>query len=340
MYFGIINPDNMKTLPFFAILLFSAISVFAQLPENKWIGDTLGPWSVISFEEPTDYIHIIPSAQNLWQIGTPQKTIFNEAYTVPNAIVTDSLNFYPVNNQSSFDLYIGDFNSFGYFYDIFIDFRHKFDTDTLQDGGYITVSWDNGQTWSNIRHDSLSTLYFYCSPTQPRYFYGNTSLYDTTALLSNGEPGFSGNSGGWVHTCLAWYDLPVKKMPAFPPDTMILRFNFISDNLNNNKEGWMIDQIRLFSIDLGSGCNELSGNSLIASVSPNPIASTAQVTLSKEIDEVEFSILDVTGRSVSSGKPGKCSNFSFERGSLESGIYLLKITCGKNTSSIRRVVIL
>ena len=31
---------------------------------------------------------------------------------------------------------------------------------------------------------------------------------------------------------------------AFSTDTMILRFNFISDNMNNNSEGWMIDNIR------------------------------------------------------------------------------------------------
>ncbi|MEI6436593.1 MAG: T9SS type A sorting domain-containing protein [Bacteroidota bacterium] len=330
----------MKTLTFFSVLLVSAISLFAQVPESKWVGDTLGPWSVISFEEPTDYIQINPSAQNIWQIGAPQKTFFNQAFTIPNTIVTDSQSFYPVNNQSSFDLYIGDFNSNGYYYNLFIDFRHKFDTDTLQDGGFITVSWDHGQTWSNIRHDSLSLQYFFCSPTRPFYFYGNTSLYDETALLCNGEPGFSGNSGGWVHSCMAWYDLPVKKASSFPPDTMILRFNFISDNINNNKEGWMIDQIRLFSIDLGSGFNELSGNSIITKVNPNPIISKAQVTLQKEYDDVEFSILDIAGRTVSSGKPGTCRNFSFFRESLKTGIYFLKIASGTGDNSTCRIVFL
>ena len=137
----------MKKLILILAFLGTALIVFPQVPVNDFPGDTVGIWTVITFEEPSPYIHINPSAQNIWQIGAPQKIFFNSAYSVPNTIVTDTINFYPVNNQSSFDLYVGAFNMGGmwgwnYPLDIFIDFRHKYDTDTLIDGGYITVSWD------------------------------------------------------------------------------------------------------------------------------------------------------------------------------------------------------
>ena len=48
------------------------------------------------------------SASNIWQIGKPQKIIFDSASTVPNAIVTDTINFYPINNISRFGIKILD----------------------------------------------------------------------------------------------------------------------------------------------------------------------------------------------------------------------------------------
>ncbi len=57
---------------------------------------------------PTTYfyplkIQIDTSQQgNIWQIGRPQKILFNLAFSIPNAIVTDTLNTYPINDTSSF----------------------------------------------------------------------------------------------------------------------------------------------------------------------------------------------------------------------------------------------
>jgi hypothetical protein len=311
----------------------------AQEPVFKSVGDTLGPWTVISFEEPAEYININQTAGNIWQIGTPGKVIFNQAFTIPRAIVTDTMGFYPVNNLSSFDLYIGMFNSYLYPYDIFIDFRHKYNTDTLQDGGYITVSWDHGQTWSNILRDSSTAQYFFATPFRNWGMWGNTNLYDTTSTLSNGEPGFSGNSNGWVHTCMAWYDLPVEKSVNFPLDTMILRFNFVSDNDNTNKEGWMIDQIRLYSIDLGSSIHEQKTAPLFSTVTPNPFSATAMVQLSRESDIVSFAVFDVTGRLMSSGVPGKCKSFQISGNNLQKGIYTLRVTTRDGSNSSCKFVV-
>ena len=56
------------------------------------------------FESPTDIPIEIDSlnASNIWQIGEPSKTLFSSARSNPNALVTDTLNNYPVNDSSSF----------------------------------------------------------------------------------------------------------------------------------------------------------------------------------------------------------------------------------------------
>ena len=63
----------------------------------------------ISFEgngvHESDYGHeLVVDPAGLWQIGSPDKTIFTEAFTLPNAIVTDTANPYPTNANSSFIL--------------------------------------------------------------------------------------------------------------------------------------------------------------------------------------------------------------------------------------------
>ncbi len=47
-------------------------------------------------------VNIVSDSSNVWQIGRPQKTIFDSAATLPNAIVTDTIGFIPLNNTSSF----------------------------------------------------------------------------------------------------------------------------------------------------------------------------------------------------------------------------------------------
>ncbi len=48
------------------------------------------------------YIDTVSNPNNIWQVGIPQKTIFTDAYSPPNVIVTDTTNPYPVNDTSVF----------------------------------------------------------------------------------------------------------------------------------------------------------------------------------------------------------------------------------------------
>ena len=139
---------------------------------------------------------------------------------------------------------------------------------------------------------------------------------------------------------MAWFDLPVKHPADFPPDTMILRFNFISDNIHQNREGWMIDQLRIFSFDFGSGMQDQK-TSLIVRVAPNPINENPMAMLNKEFDEVEYQLVDQAGRLLLLGNPGRCSQFEIKRADLTAGIYLLKVTAGNGQiASTTRIVLL
>ena len=91
-------------------------------------------------------IKIDTALGNIWQIGKPQKLFLNNSKSQPNAIVTDTLNFYPVKNTSSFVLGFPWENS----WDILFSFKQKYNCDTLADGGFIEI--DRKSTRLNSSH--------------------------------------------------------------------------------------------------------------------------------------------------------------------------------------------
>jgi hypothetical protein len=330
-------PTVMKTFTVLVIIVIIALSGNSQNVPYKNFGDTLGPFTIISFEEQTPYITILPLPQNSWQIGAPHKIFFNSSYTLPNALVTDTLNNYPVNNFSTFELVIGNFNNpICYPSNIFLDWRHKFDSDTLNDGGYITVSWDDGLTWTNVIFDD--NPFFMYTPANDIGI-GNNNLYNSWPVLVNGEPGFSGHSGDWVHSSLAWFTVPFNKPIDFPPDTMRLRFNFVSDNIEQNREGWMIDQIRIYSLDLGYGISEYLAGRSHSWYYPNPVTAAATFNLNRTYQRIQYEIFDDKGILLSRNGKGSGDSFVFERGNLAPGMYIMKLYLDKQIMDVHRIII-
>ena len=106
------------------------------------------PTDSCSFENYCQRMLIDTSnTNNDWVIGSTNKPFFGQANSLPNAIMTDSLNPYSSNNLSYFDLGFNAWDGSGFPMNMYIQFEHKYETDTLIDGGYITVSHDSGQTW-------------------------------------------------------------------------------------------------------------------------------------------------------------------------------------------------
>ncbi|MBK8499646.1 MAG: T9SS type A sorting domain-containing protein [Flavobacteriales bacterium] len=243
-----------------------------------------GNWNNLPYAIDTD-------AGNLWQVGPPQKTHFLAAYSLPNVIVTDTMNAYPTSNHSSFTIAAPQ-DPFSWSPVFFVSFYQKIDTDSLQDGGYIEVSWDNGGTWANIFEDWMM-------PVNIEYYDGGWIPMQADTL-SNGQIGFSGvsNANGsdpeWSFTSICWTNMGLTEV-----DTFMLRFNFISDTLAEARDGWMIDNIEIQS-GLVHPVADFILNDDYFLVAPNPMGDRTHILfdLDEEMNDVHIALLDPQGRPV------------------------------------------
>lgn len=189
---------------------------------------TDSPWPVFS----SLYIDTASNPNNIWQIGLPQKPDFGSAYTPPNVIITDTVNNYPINDTSSFvivhqtdfGISMPSYFAIGGYYSV--------DSDTLTDFGLIQLSHDGGLTWLNIfKNEYVLDL-------------NSTSAYSHIPVLT-------GNSNGWIRFQIEMtglYQHLAILLPGQPVfDTLLIRYSFISDDIQTNKAGLMFDS--LFVID-------------------------------------------------------------------------------------------
>ena len=195
----------MKTtlLTLFTALTFTAFG--QNNPHTAWV-------EYIDFDNPVwDSSYLLleidtTNSSNIWQIGLPQKTIFNQAYSFTNVLVTDTINPYPINNTSSFTIRYFTHNCpeiFGSYYS---------DADSLNDYGMIEFSKDNGISWIDVLQDSL--------------------VYGDKPVLTGKTNGWRQFYFGFGHYFQNSYD-----------DTLLLRFTFISDSIDTQQEGLMFDDL-------------------------------------------------------------------------------------------------
>lgn len=283
-----------------AILIIAGKS-FSQITEP--VGNLIYMDS-LTFLPPDSLITINNPENNIWEIGQPEKTIFNSAKTGTKVMITDSASFYPENCNDFFliELPIPDY----YWGEAILSFYHKYDTDTLTDGGIIEISYDNGNNWENIFDDKyhIATNYF--------------GLYSDT--IRGGEYGFSGKSSGWQYVELYWWWVALtgtKSASSVNFDSPVIRFRFKSDSVNTNKEGWMIDDIVLRGYDVGGAISGISAS--FPEIFPNPATDYIHVKLTDEyFPELSISICNSQGQ-IAFSKPVTETkmNISF----LPSGTY-------------------
>jgi hypothetical protein len=205
------------------------------------------------FESPNDgfranfYIDTVNCSNNLWQIGRPQKTVFDTAYSAPNAIVTDTLNTYPANDTSIFYLY----TTGSYYGMLSVSFYYQLDIDTMSTA-LVEISGDNGLNWINPMTED-ATYMFYWAGGKPRL--------DTS---TNGWRLFSVNLDIWSYSYPgSGYSFPHYRTS----DSIIYRFTFISGDSLMHQDGWMMDDFRVLNA-IGVGIEKASRFS--AQISPNP----------------------------------------------------------------------
>jgi len=242
---------------------------------------------------------------NVWQVGQPSKTIFNSAYSPTKAIVTDTLNAYPINTNSSFKV---GFDLYGIH--PVIGFRYKLDAETGKDGGYVEASFDNGQSWILLTATTDSFL------IQAPFRLTTTGFYSKTDTLDGGQAAFSGLSPAWKYATVDFACFAVKM-----PYNFWLRFTFVSDSAQTNQEGWMIDNIIIDNTGDCSGIAETTKAGISLSIEPNPFALSSFVNISLDVDNATFTAYDATGRKALKLEGIQGNYFSLERKSLPAGLY-------------------
>jgi hypothetical protein len=297
-------------------------------------------WDSLIFESHSPHIIFDTSKMNIWQIGKPQKEYLNSAYSDSLCLVTDTINYYPVNNLSFFDLYISNKNHQGYPQSTFIEFKHKYDSDENNDGLFLTISMDNGKNWMTI-FDFFDSIWL--EPgigADYEYYFEN--IYSTDDNLINGSSGFSGRSDDWESTLIGWYVLyaSINKSTQDEvfPDTLIIRFNFISDENDNGKEGWLIDNIRFYSIYLSGGAIKDTDNSLLK-IYPNPADNYLRINFSIPFKEMHLDIISLKGDILYSRKYNYRENIEIKNLDLKSGFYILQCILDNEKRIIHKLLI-
>lgn len=197
---------------------------------------------------------------NIWQIGAVQKPGFSNALSGTHALQTDTLNPYPVNNESAailcLDSSIFPTSWYGTNPDFSFTFWHYYDTDTLTDSCILQVSLDSGKTWVNYPVNSSFLMYYSGSLNN----YGGNPWFNSDTLF------WMGRSGGWKKESVCVFFLGEKGMQL--PKAYGFRFLFHSDSVETNKPGWMIDNIQLKTPQGSLGLEKLNKEAL--AVYPNP----------------------------------------------------------------------
>ena len=245
------------------------ISLFIQILLKSY--SQIG-WGEINFDDNIDLFRITIDTtlpNNIWQIGSPHKSFFTSSYSIPNAIITDTLNSYPANNKSVFYFRTsGDYNTDSH--DAVLDFWYKMDCDTLNDFGKVDISLDTGLTWQNlIKGYSWWTVY--------------DSLHNVILTSnSNDTIVFSGHTNGWYEfVCDVSLDYG-------PLDCIIYRFTFQSSNFSVSRDGWMIDDIHF-----NTWWESLPRLKNSYCTYPNPVRD--QIIINSEQQIVEYEILNTMG---------------------------------------------
>lgn len=291
----------MKNTILLFSFLFTALSASAQTPI------VIAELDSCNFESHCDMVVLDSTTAGIWQIGQPHKIIFDSAYSPVNVIITDTVNNYPINQNCFFEVLVqsdhGNDN-------LRLTFHHRFNTDTLIDGGYIEVSYDDGVTWENIIN--------YTTPFGQ--YLQNENLYSYNDTLKGGINGFSGNSNGWITSSIVWITPGVKATSY----TRKLRFHFISDSIETNKEGWMIDDIKLQLLQQEGGIKEVNNSSF--KIYPNPANDFLSLDFKEQsLKPKIITIYNLMGQVVKTISTSNSQKEKIDISELNKGFYILKV---------------
>lgn len=256
-------------------LLCSYVSSQIDLGNGTW------PLDSCDFEQCSWVVPGDEGADSLWAFGTPQKVLFDSAYSGSLCWVTDTLQAYGDGRDDYFTVLLPVESQIN----LLVSFWHRFDSDTLHDGGIVEVSFDKGTTYQNY-YETFDEVVF------PNTY---ENMYQESDTLFDGRAGFSGRSDGWVYSRIQWiWALPLKSMP----DSIYLRFRFVSDSVGNTGDGWIIDNMDIQFVDFPGSIAD-ADQRIVLEVAPNPVVDEARVRFDAKPGETySLQLVDLSGRNL------------------------------------------
>lgn len=277
--------------------LIISMIVITSVSYSQWTYfiDFDSPWSANSHIN----IDTITNPNNIWQIGTPSKTVFNSAYSPTKAIMTDTSNVYPINDTSIFYVRHSCFGKGNV--EMMLSFHFKINTDSLSDYGTVDVSLDHGNNWINILTEDTTYYIQWYAP----------------------KPVLTGSSNGWQNFAINMNQL---HMMYWNTDSIYYRFTFISDSIQTNKDGWIIDDFQIN--DYWEGVNNKASNKVLT-IYPNPTKGIININTSDFTKNNKISIFNNSGQIVF--ELSNYKNSQIDLGNLSSGFYHIRYSSDKQT---------
>ncbi|MBS1587553.1 MAG: T9SS type A sorting domain-containing protein [Bacteroidetes bacterium] len=272
------------------------------------------------FEQPNDsyrdrFVFDSTHAGNKWQIGRPQKSIFDSAYSVPNALVTDSVHTYPGHDTSVVTLM-----HFPYVYSpmFSLTFYYKLD---MHPGALvkIEISGDRGQNWIDPMTEDTTYMFYWGGP-KPRL---DTQVHNWTKFELNMEDwgnAFAGGPLSFPHYRIA--------------DTVLFRFTYATGAIATTHDGWVMDNFEIENPITEGYVSQVRNDDLLQ-VYPNPSKGALQLNSGRN-DDAKIEVSDLAGRLLYRTMTKQAAT-SLEL-PVPDGIYILKYISDKNYA-VKRVVV-
>jgi Secretion system C-terminal sorting domain len=258
------------------------------------------------------FIDTVSNPNCAWQIGQPDKTVFDSAFSLPNAIVTDTINPVPKNDTSTF-LFWHERDNWSPWHFFVLRFWFKMDG-SENDFGTIEISPNNKTNWINVLTEDSTYSLEWWSP----------------------KPTLKGTTEGWQHFNLDLSDW-ASGGGIFPipmtADTIWFRFTYITDSLSTPSDGWMMDSFELEDWWESIAENEKKD---LFSIYPNPASDKIKIELNQNATLHNIQIFNISGGILYQASANKALSIDVKQ--FNNGIYLLKYSNGKNFSTKRFVV--
>lgn len=197
----------------------------------------------------------------------------------------------------------------------YLEFYSKIDCDLTNDSAIIEMSFDQ-KTWLNIGCDSNQD-YIIC--------------FDL--------PQLSGTNNEWKLTHIQvdeqqWF---TKYKPTYmDEDTLYFKFTFRSDGFNTNKEGWVIDKLK---VDMWiQDYVSIDEKPLIINIYPNPCTDFINILL-PETSNISFILLyNFQGQVINRFGGFFNNNLQLDFSTSETGLYTLHIITQKGDLVTKRII--